>query len=210
MRVAFLLLSPLLWWVGLNSHAIVQLFFERGQFTPEMADLVGGTLTALIPSVLFLGVNQMLSNAFYAMNRVAVPAAVMPFGTLIYVAIAVPMSAILSTEGIALATTTTAVVTFGALLVCLARLVPAIRPARTAVHLASYGFLAGGALLTTNVLMGAFDLPPLAVAVLSLPLGVGLYVLALALLGDATYLRCRDLALSFFLRPPPVEAAPPR
>jgi putative peptidoglycan lipid II flippase len=212
LRVAFMLLTPLLWWVGLNSHAIVKAFFERGQFTPEMAALVAVTLTALIPSVLFLGVNQLLSNAFYAMNRVKVPASVMPFGTLIYVAVAVPLSAILSTQGIALATTATSVIIFGALLVCLARIVPAIRPARTAGQLLGYGVLSGGALLTTNTLVATLDLPPAAVALLSLPLGVSLYVLALALFRDETYVRCRDLALSFLLgpRPRPVEAAPPR
>jgi putative peptidoglycan lipid II flippase len=209
LRVAFMLLTPLLWWVGLNSHAIVKLFFERGQFTPEMAALVAVTLTALIPSVLFLGVNQLLSNAFYAMNRVAVPASVMPFGTLIYVAIAVPLSAVLSTQGIALAVTTTSVITFAALLTCLARLVPALRPVRTAVHLLGYGVLSGGTLVTTNTLVAALDLPPAAVAMLSLPLGVALYALALALVGDATYVRCRDLALSFLLGPRAVEAAPP-
>jgi peptidoglycan biosynthesis protein MviN/MurJ (putative lipid II flippase) len=209
LRVAFMLLAPLLWWVGLNSHAIVKLFFERGQFTPEMAALVAGTLTALIPSVLFLGVSQLLSNAFYAMNRVMIPASVMPFGTLIYVAIAVPLSAILSTQGVAVATTVTSVIIFGALLICLSRLLPALKPARTAARLLAYGALSGGALLTTNALIGALDLAPTAVAALSLPLGVALYVLALALVGDSTYVRGRDLALSFLLGPRPIEAAPP-
>src|SRR5262245_17264831 len=82
--ISFLLLAPLLWWVTLNGDEIVRVFFQRGQFTPEMAGLVTGALVGLVPSVLFIGLNQLLTNAFYAMDKVKVPAIVMPFGTVVY------------------------------------------------------------------------------------------------------------------------------
>ena len=52
-----------------------------------MTMLVAATLLApLVPSVLFVGVGQLLANAFYAMGRVKVPALIMPLGMLVFVA----------------------------------------------------------------------------------------------------------------------------
>ena len=52
----------------------MRVFFQRGQFTPEMGALVTGAVVGLTPSVLFVGLNQLLTNAFYAMDKIKVPA----------------------------------------------------------------------------------------------------------------------------------------
>ena len=207
LRVSFLLLAPLLWWVALNSQEIVTAFFQRGQFTPQMAVLVAGTLVGLTPSVLFLGVNQLLSNAFYAMNRIKVPAIVMPFGTVVYVGAAVPLAAIFATQGLAMATTVTAAMTFATLYVCLARALPELGAWRTAVRLAAYGTLSGAVMLVTIGALDSFRLPPAAVTIVSLPLGAAIYCGALMAIGDRTYRRIIDFGRSCFEPPNGARAA---
>ena len=185
--ISFLLLAPLLWWVTLNGDEIVRVFFQRGQFTPEMASLVTGALVGLTPSVLFIGLNQLLTNAFYAMDKVKVPAIVMPFGTVIYVGAAVPLGALLGTQGLALATTVTAALTFVALFVCLASVLRELHPMRTALVLIAYSLLGGAVMIVATEFIRALGGPRFLVAAASLPLGAALYSVVLALLGDNTF-----------------------
>ncbi len=208
LRVSFLLLAPLLWWIGLNSHEIVRAFFLRGEFTPQMGALVAGTLVGFIPSVLFLGVNQLLSNAFYAMNRIKVPAIVMPFGTAISVGAAVRFAAIFGTQGLAMATTVTSGIIFSVLFVCLARTLRELKPLATAGYMLAYSVLGGAAMILTIGILGAFALSPAVVAILSLPLGAALYCGGLALVGDRTYRRLIDFGRNCFVRGAEPPAAP--
>jgi putative peptidoglycan lipid II flippase len=187
LRAAFLVLVPLLWWIGLNSEAVVNVLFRRGEFTPEMATVVAAVLMGLVPSVLFLGVNQLLSNAFYAMDRVMVPAIVMPLGTLIYIAAAIPLSASFGTPGLAVATTAASLAVFVALLVIVGRQLPEIGLLRTSAELALYSVLGGTAMLGAAGALSALELTPLAIAAISLPLGATAYGLALFLGGDRTF-----------------------
>src|SRR5688572_6756267 len=181
LRAAFLVLAPLIWWIALNSGALVELLFGHGEFTPEMVSLVAGILLALVPSVLFLGVNQLLSNAFYAMDRVKVPAVVMPLGTAVYIAAAVPLSGLLGTQGLAVATTIAAITVFAALLIAVARQVPEIRLLRTTGALAFYAVLAGTAMLGATAVLMPLGWTPLGVAAATLPLGAAAYGMALYL-----------------------------
>jgi putative peptidoglycan lipid II flippase len=159
-----------------------------------MTLLVALTLMALVPSVLFHGVNQLLSNAFYAMNRVKVPAIVMPLGTLLYVAAAVPLSKMLGVQGLAIATSVSTGLIFAGLLVAFTRVLENFRLAWTAMNLLSYTALAGVALVAADALLAGLELPRLLYAGASLPLGGLFYLVALALLGDKTLLRLRDYA----------------
>ena len=150
--------------------------------------------------------NQLLSNAFYAMNRVKVPAIVMPFGTAVYVAAAVPFAALLGIQGLALATTATAGLTFVALFVCLTRLLPELRPARTVLRVLSYVLLSGIALIAATQVVKMLGGPPFVVAATSLPLGAALYSAVLALTGDQTFRMLFRFARGFFVRLPPRQA----
>jgi putative peptidoglycan lipid II flippase len=193
LRAAFVVLAPLIWWIALNSESLVRLLFRHGNFTPEMAGVVAGVLLALVPSVLFLGVNQLLSNAFYAMDRVKVPAVVMPLGTLVYVAAAVPLSASLGTQGLAAATTLASVTVFAALLGAIGLKVPEIGLARTTGELAFYAILGGTAMLGITAVLSQLGWPPMGVAAASLPLGAASYAAALYLVGDRTFRTLLDL-----------------
>jgi putative peptidoglycan lipid II flippase len=197
LRAAFLVMSPLIWWIALNSPTLVQALFLHGEFTPEMAGVVASVLLALVPSVVFLGVNQLLSNAFYAMDRVKVPALVMPFGTLVYMALAVPLSAWLGTQGLAVATTMAAVAVFAALLIAMQRQVPQIGLLRTTGQLAVYGVLGGTAMLGTAAILSRFALTPIAVAAIALPLGSAAYAAALFFGGDRTFRALLELARTY-------------
>ena len=197
LRASFLVLAPLLWWIALNSDTLVQLLFLHGEFTHEMAAVVAGVLLALAPSVLFLGVNQLLSNAFYAMDRVRVPALVMPLGTLVYIMAAVPLSAWLGTQGLAMATTTASVMVFAALFITLARQVPEIGLLRTTGELAVYTVLSGTAMLAAATVLAHVGLTPTAVAAAALPLGAAAFGLALFFGGDRTFRALLELVRAY-------------
>lgn len=207
LRMSFLLTAPFLWWVCLNSQEIVKVLFLRGEFTPEMSVVVAATLVGLVPSVLFFGVNQMLSNAFYAMDHVKVPAIVMPVGTLIYVGAAVPLAALYATQGLAMATTVTQLVVFVGLFACFARFLRTLNPLRTSGYLIVYAALSGAFMIMTMALLEAFGVRQMAAAVLSLPIGVGLYFGALAALGDDTYKRLMEFVRSCIVRNPSTDSA---
>jgi putative peptidoglycan lipid II flippase len=209
-KASFLLLAPLLWWVGLNGEEIVRVLFQRGEFTGEMAGLVAGALVALIPSVLFIGMNQLLSNGFYAMNRVKVPAIVMPFGTAVYVGAAVPLGALLGTQGLALATTVTAAVTFVALFACFARVLPDLRALRTALKVLFYALLAGATMIAATGLLRSLGGSPFVVAALSLPLGAAFHSGVLAASGDETFQMLFRFAQGFWRAGGARTAAAPR
>jgi putative peptidoglycan lipid II flippase len=190
LRASFLVLAPLLWWIALDSQAIVQVLFQHGRFTPEMATLVAAVLVGLVPTVLFSGVNQLLSNGFYAMDRVKVPAIVMPLGTLIYLAVALPLSAPLGAPALAIGTSIATAIVFVILVWLLARQLPEIELLRITAEMLVYTVLAGAAMLAAVAGLTRLGLPPLAVAATALPLGTAAYAAALLYGGDRT---CRAL-----------------
>jgi len=196
LRVSFLLLAPLLWWIGLNSEAIVHVMFAHGEFTPDMTILVAGTLSGLIPSVVFVGVNRLMSNAFYAMDRVKVPALIMPCGMLIYVACAVPLSRAFGTVGLAVAASLSSLSVFSALTFVLSRELKNFRPGATLVPIGIYAALSGLIVLGVVELLRRMALAALPVAAASLPLAALAYFLLLALIRDATLLKLVQLLRS--------------
>lgn len=194
LRASFLVLAPLLWWIALDSQALVRLLFEHGEFTPEMATLVAAVLVGLVPSVLFVGVNALLSNAFYAMDMVKVPALVMPLGTLVYLAVALPLSSVYGVPALAAATSIATMVLFTILLLTLARKVPQIELLRMAGELLVYTLLAGAAMVAAVAGLRAAELSPLAVAAVALPLGTFAYAAALFYGRDRTFRALFELA----------------
>jgi putative peptidoglycan lipid II flippase len=208
LRASFLLLAPLLWWIALDSEAIVKVLFQHGQFTTEMAALVAALLVGLVPSVLFIGVNQLLSNAFYAMDRVIVPAVVMPLGTLVYLAVALPLSSSLGAPALAIATSIATVILFATLLLALARQVPEFELLRTAGELVLYSILAGAAMLAAVAGLTRFDIPPLGVAAAALPLGTAAYAVALLYGRDRTFRSLVELVRASAAPGPKLDADP--
>jgi peptidoglycan biosynthesis protein MviN/MurJ (putative lipid II flippase) len=138
-----------------------------------------------------------LSNAFYAMDRVKVPAIIMPLGTLVYIAAAIPLSAWLGTQGLAVATTTAALTVFTALFITFARRVPEIGLLRTTAELAFYTVIGGTAMLAAGKVLAHFGLTPTMVAAGALPLGAAAFGLALFFGGDRTFRALLELARAY-------------
>jgi putative peptidoglycan lipid II flippase len=155
--------------------------------------------------VLFTGVGQLLTNAFYAMGRVKIPALIMPVAMLVFVVAAVPLSRLLGTQGIALATTTASLFAFCALLVFLARALRELPLGRVALDLvgyAAFGVVVMGVVVMT---LHAF-MPPVVSLIASLLVGLAIYCGLLAAAHNPTWKALWRFAGECF-RAPPVSAA---
>lgn len=188
LAASFLALVPLLAWLGFNATEIVRWVFERGRFDVGMAGLVATALLGFLPCAVLYGLNTVLSNAFYAADRIAVPALVPLFGTAVYVAVAWPLAQAFGLMGLTLAYSAAAVVTFVVMLVLLRRLLPEFRPGDIGAKLAAYTVLAVAAFGAAHALLRSVGLGPTAVAAVSLATGGIVYVGALAACRDP-YLR---------------------
>lgn len=108
----FFLTAPVATWYAVEGELIVRTLFQRGAFTDEMVSLVYAALLGLSGSVIFAGTVQMASNAFYALDRVKVPATVMPVSTIAFLIIASMLAPKLGVIGLTGATSLVGFVTF--------------------------------------------------------------------------------------------------
>jgi putative peptidoglycan lipid II flippase len=205
LNASFLLLTPLLWWLVLESELVIGLLFQRGAFDAAMTAVVALTLVGFAPSIMFAGVNSILSNAFYAMGRIAVPALIMPIGTLVYLAIAPAVYQPLGVLGLALAPTAVHVTVFLILLFVLAKHVPNLGPWSVLGRIAGYILLGGVALWLPQLLLDEVNLGEIVEAGVRLFAGVLIYFGVLALARERTFVD----AVSYFRRAHPLLAARP-
>jgi putative peptidoglycan lipid II flippase len=205
LTASFLLLTPLLWWVVLERELVIGLLFERGAFDAAMTALVAVTLIGYAPSVTFAGVNSILSNAFYAMSRVAVPALVMPIGTLLYLGVALAAYRPLGILGLALAPTAMHATVFVILLLLLSKHMPKLEVWSVLGRITAYVLLGGAALGLPQLLLARLDLPELVEAALTLSAGVTLYFGVLAAARERSFLD----VVSYFRRAHPLLASRP-
>ncbi len=205
LNASFLVLTPILWWLVLESELVVGLVFQRGAFDAGMTALVALTLVGFAPSVMFAGVNSVLSNAFYAMGRIAVPALIMPIGTLVYLAIAPAIYKPLGVLGLALAPTAVHVTVFLILLFMLAKRVPNLGPWSVVGRISAYIALGGVALGLPQLLLTEVDLGEVVEAGLRLIAGVVIYFGVLAVARERTFMD----AISYFRRAHPLLAVRP-
>ena len=75
---------PIAVWIALNAEPLIDLLFLRGQFTDAMAALTVMALVGATGSILFRGVEKLVSHSFYAMHRITVPLVAGPLGTVVY------------------------------------------------------------------------------------------------------------------------------
>lgn len=205
LNASFLLLTPLLWWLALESKVVIGLVFERGAFDATMTAMVAVTLIGYAPSVMFAGVNSILSNAFYAMGRVAVPALVLPIGMLVYLAIAPAIYRPLGVLGLSLAPSAVHATVFVLLLFLLAKRVPKLEPWSVLGRIAAYVLLGGASAWLPRLLLAEVNLHELVEAGLHLLAGMLLYFGVLALARERTFLD----VVSYFRRAHPLLATRP-
>jgi peptidoglycan biosynthesis protein MviN/MurJ (putative lipid II flippase) len=136
--------------------------------------------------VLLAGINGVLSNAFYALDRVKIPALVMPVGTVVYLLVAPNVYEPWGVLGLALSPSGAYAVVFVLLLYFLDKRLPALRGGNLLLKALGYTALAVAAfgapkLLLTQVAWHAF-----AEAAVVLAAGGALYLGVLLALRDAT------------------------
>lgn len=182
--LVLLVLTPVAAWVILETRPIVELLFLRGEFTIDMSELVVLATAGIALSIPFAGANETLSNAFYATNRSAVIAAVIPLGTVVYLASAAFAVSRLGILGLALSEVFVEVVVFVFLTFAFAKQNARFSRAHVAVKLLKYGLVAAATMFFSVNLVGAWLTAPLLRLPASLALGGALYVGALLLLRD--------------------------
>ncbi len=94
---------PIVVWMALNAEPLINVLFLRGEFTNSMAALVVLALLGGAAGIVFFSITVILSNSFYAMQRIAVPMVTMPLGTVIYFFAAKYLSETYGIFGLALA-----------------------------------------------------------------------------------------------------------
>ena len=180
-------------WLGVNREAIISLVFERGAFSGEMVQLVALALLGSLPAAILLAVNQILSNGFYAMDMVKVPALIMPLGTLLYVPVAAVLTKNFGIFGLALSSTFAAATVFFILIFVFGRQLDSFK----------VGMGVDGASLNTRwwpprrlfspcSCWSVWDMPAVITLGLSLGIGVCLYAAILML--------TKDLGISIYIR----------
>jgi putative peptidoglycan lipid II flippase len=184
LSASFLVLAPLLWWLALHARAVVDVMFMRGQFDIQMAGLVSLALIGAVPSVLFYDLNSIMSNAFFALERVLVPALVVPLGTVIYLVLAAPLSSRYGIIGMTVSSSAAAVCVFIVITAFLSRQLQEFSALRTFGQLGRYVAIGGVALGVPTAALPALGRGELASAGLSLIAGVALYLLILVALRD--------------------------
>jgi putative peptidoglycan lipid II flippase len=99
----------------LLSRPIMQVLFERGEFTARSTALSGECLFFLALGLPFISVTKILVTTFYSLQDTRIPAAVAFFILLAYVAAALPLGSSLGVGGLALALSITQMLHAGVL-----------------------------------------------------------------------------------------------
>jgi putative peptidoglycan lipid II flippase len=183
---SFLLVAPPLAWMCFESEFLVSFLFERGAFDMRMTTLVALAVIGFSPSVLLAGVNGVLSNAFYALDRVKVPALVMPLGTVAYLAAALFLYEPFGVLGLSLSPSAAYAVVFVLLLYFLNRRLPALRGGQLFLKVMGYTALAIASFGAAKLLTAWVDWPRLVEASATLIAGGLLYLGALVAVRDRT------------------------
>lgn len=95
----------------INAELIVRIVFERGSFDQTAVKMTSDALKYYAPCLLFYGIRETISKAFYAMKDSKTPMLNSTIGVLINVIVSLSLIDILQIKGIALGTTISAFVT---------------------------------------------------------------------------------------------------
>ena len=200
MTLILLMLMPLAAWIGLNATSLVTVVFMRGEFTPEMAAIVSAALLGFLPSTVFPSLIYVLSEAFYAMDKIKVPAIVMPIGTALYLLFALVLTDRLGVFGLALSGSMSFVVVCIILTVTLSRTLERFQASRIATRFLKYALISFAAFWPPVAILESLEASPLVTVVGSLAVGGVLYVLILAVARDDgftyAYKQLRDIRRS--------------
>jgi putative peptidoglycan lipid II flippase len=183
---SFLLVAPPLAWMCFESEFLVAFLFERGAFDMSMTTLVALAVIGFAPSVLLAGINGVLSNAFYALDRVKIPALVMPVGTVAYLAAAPNLYEPFGVLGLSASPTGAYLVVFVLLLYFLDKRLPSLHAGALLLRVAGYTALSVAAFGVAKLLTTAVEWHAFVEAATTLIAGSALYFGVLIALRDRT------------------------
>jgi peptidoglycan biosynthesis protein MviN/MurJ (putative lipid II flippase) len=151
-----------------------------------MTTLVALALIGFAPSVLLAGINGVLSHAFYALDRVKIPALVMPLGTVAYLVAALFLYEPYGVLGLALSPSAAYALVFVLLLYFLGRELAGLRRAELFFKVIAYTVLAVAAFGAAKLLSTRIEWHRFVEAATTLIVGATLYLGVLVALRDRT------------------------
>ncbi len=180
----FFLTMPIAGWYVYHGETIVRALFQRGAFTDDMVFLVDTALLGYAGLVAFSGGVQMLSNAFYSLDRVFVPAIVNPVATIVFLGIAVLLTPSFGLLGLTSASSIITAIVFFVMLAWLKAFVEALSARAIMIAMLRYGLAGILASASSAMLLDALELSLYARFALSVILLGALYVAVVLLSGD--------------------------
>jgi putative peptidoglycan lipid II flippase len=199
---SFLLVAPPLAWMCFESEFLVSFLFERGAFDMRMTTLVALAVIGFAPSVLLAGINGVLSHAFYALDRVKIPALVMPLGTLAYLVAAPLLYGPYGVLGLSLSPSAAYALVFVLLLYFLGKTLPGLHAANLFWRVIGYTILAVAAFGAAKLALTSVEWHRFVEAAATGILGAALYLGVLIAVRDRTL---RDV-YGYFRRAHPLLA----
>ena len=179
--------SPIAAWYALEADVIIRAVFQRGAFTDTMADLVAAALIGYSLSVVFNGIIQIVSNGFYALDRIRVPAIAMPIGTLVFLGLAVVLGPAYGVFGLTLASSIAAMLLGLTLLTLFWRAIPAFDIFAVAVSFLKYAACALLAAIMAVEIRQWLDLETLPGFLVSALVVGTIYIAAMFLIRDRIF-----------------------
>ena len=184
--------APISVWIGLNSDEIVRILFMRGEFDEKMHTLVAHALVGLVPSIIFMGASQILSNGFYVMNKIRVPAVVMPSAVVVYLLCVRVLYETHGVFGLAIATSVWAFFMFCALTILLRVMMEWFSATHVFFKLLFYVGVAVVTFWPTVVATNWMISNEIARLFTSLIIGCAIYAVLLAIVRDRGFLYVKD------------------
>jgi len=192
----FLMIVPVVVWIAYHSSQIIILLFMRGNFTSDMHHMVTMALLGLLPAVIARSTIQIMSNVFYANNKVAVPAILGIAGTLLYLVCAYPLSNAYGVLGLAIAQSISFIVAFFVLILLLNSELEWFSAAKVLGKLLFYLAVSGVSVWVAAHMAESIKVYYIFQLVISFILGSLLYIALLAVMKDYGFMYIKEKLFS--------------
>ena len=180
---------PIAVWVTFNANSLVRVVFERGEFTQAMSTLVTLALLGAAPTIVFHGLVQLLSNSFYALQRITIPLFVLPAGTLLFLVASKVLSETYGILGLTLASSIVSAVMTATLSIALHMILQHFSALGVIIRMLKYSAVAILFGFVATMLRTYFGLTGILGLTLTLTVQFAAYFLALAAIRDRTLVR---------------------
>ena len=134
-RVILFIVTPIVVIAMLFSFDVVNIVFERGEFTPEATILTGTALMWLLPGLLGISIYTFLIRFFYALKDTKTPMLCSGVAIIVNIILSLWLSGIMGIGGLTLATSISGIFTAILLLIFLRHKIGALGFSKTAIDI---------------------------------------------------------------------------